>query len=79
MGKTLPAAAPEDNPPPPRRDNLHATAQATGIPIMPRLFGDLFNVAQYALDLTMTARYEWHGAARCTIGGKAARRALSAI
>jgi hypothetical protein len=41
---------------------------------------DLFNVAQYALDLTMTARYEWHGArqdARSAV--RAARRALSAI
>jgi len=45
-GKAPPAVAPhpaatEDNPLPPRRDNLHATAQTTGIAIMPRRFGDL--------------------------------------
>jgi hypothetical protein len=41
---------------------------------------DLFNAAQYALDLTMTARYQWHGKsqdARSAV--KAARRVLSAI
>ena len=39
-----PAATPgrtEDDPPPPRRDNLHATAQATNMAIKPRRFGDL--------------------------------------
>jgi hypothetical protein len=44
------------------------------------VIGDLFNVAQYALNLTMTARYEWHGIrqdARSAV--RAARRALSAI
>ena len=41
---------------------------------------DLFNVVQYALDLKMTARYEWRGTrqdARSAVG--VARRALSAI
>jgi hypothetical protein len=52
---------------------------ASQFPVRDRV-GDLFNVAQYALDLTMTARYEWHGTcqdARSAV--RAARRALSAI
>jgi hypothetical protein len=35
----------EDDPPP-RRDNLHATAHATGMAIKPRRFGDLRDLSR---------------------------------
>jgi hypothetical protein len=60
--------------------DMCAVHDAPRLIVLEHRVGDLFNAAQCALDLTMAARYEWHGKsqdARSAV--RAARRALSAI
>ena len=69
-------AATEDNPLPPRRDNLHATAQTTGIAIMPRRFGRVAVALRIWWVFTLLAGRFW-----LIVGGPGAlcwRQCLSA-